>query len=553
MTTPAAKRSSEFDARVGANQRSLAAKLRPSYDFIVCGSGSSGSVVARRLAESGEASVLLLEAGGTDDVESVRDPIQWHSNLTSERDWGFEALPNPRLNGRRLPLSMGKVLGGGSSINASGWARGHKHDWDHFAEEAGEQSWSYDAVLGVFRDIEDWQGAPDPLRRGKGGLVHVEPARDPNPLAPAVVEAAQPFGIPTFDDHNGRMMEGEAGGALFNLRIRDGRRQSVFRTYAYPFMDRPNLTVLTGALVMRVVVEGRRAAGVQFLYQGALHRITARCETVLSLGAINTPKVLMQSGIGDAETLARAGVTVVRHLPGVGRNFQDHILVPCVWEYRTPLPPRNSGGEATLFCKSDPSLAAPDLQALVAEFPFSTPEVAHFAPPPGSWSLLASLVRPASRGRLQITGPEPSDPIAIEAGAFADPADMKALLYAIELCREIGNSAAMSPFVKREVMPGPLTGGALETFARDAASTVHHQTCTAKMGRDEMSVVDGRLKVYGVDDLRIADGSILPRVTTGNTMAPCVIVAENAAAFIKREAGLQAELEEGDVQPAFSA
>jgi choline dehydrogenase len=219
-----------------------------------------------------------------------------------------------------------------------------------------------------------------------------------------VLEAAHFLGIPTFDDHNGQMMEGGEGGALFNLRIRNGQRQSVFRTYTYPYMDRPNLTVLTGALVTRVEIEGKRAVGVQFLHQGAIHRIAARCETVLSLGAINTPKVLMQSGIGDERELTLADIKVVQHLPGVGRNFQDHILVPCVWEYRTPLPLRNSGGEATFFRKSDPSLATPDLQALVAEFPFSTPEVAHFSPPPGSWSLLPSLVRPGSRGRLRIAG-----------------------------------------------------------------------------------------------------------------------------------------------------
>jgi choline dehydrogenase len=216
----------EVGARINANQAHLAADIEPSYDFIVCGSGSSGSVVARRLAETGDASVLLLEAGGTDDVESVRHPGQWFSNLGSERDWGFQALPNPLLNGRRLPLSMGKVLGGGSSINVTNWARGHKNDWDYFAEEAGDPSWSYDEVLGVFRGIEDWQGAPDPMRRGRGGLVHVEPARDPSPLAPAVLEAAQSFGIPMFDGHNGQMIEGAGGGALFNPRIRNGRRES---------------------------------------------------------------------------------------------------------------------------------------------------------------------------------------------------------------------------------------------------------------------------------------------------------------------------------------
>jgi choline dehydrogenase len=523
----------EFDNRVRANQRRLAAELQTSYDFIVCGSGSSGSVVARRLAETGRASVLLLEAGGTDDVPSVSEPGQWPANLGTERDWGFQAVPNPLLNGRRLPLSMGKVLGGGSSINVMVWSRGHRNDWDYFADEAGDPGWSYQSVLGIYRRIEDWRGTPDPLRRGKDGLVYVEPACDPNLIAPAMLEAVRSLGIPTFDDQNGEMMEGRGGAAIANVRIRDGRRLSVFRTYAYPYMDRHNLTVLTDALVTRVVFDSRRAVGVEFLRDGQSLRITARCELVLSLGAINTPKVLMQSGIGDQSELARAGIDVVQHLPGVGRNFQDHIFVPCVWEYKTPLPPRNNTGP-TVFWKSDVSLDTPDLQPFQIEVPFSTPETAHFSPPATSWSMLSGLVRPRSRGHLRITGPNLSDPIEIVANTFSDPADVKALIRAVELCRAIGNSAAMSPFVKREVMPGNLVGCALESFARDAASTYWHQTCTAKMGRDEMSVVDSRLRVYGIDKLRIADGSIMPRVTTGNTMAPCVIIGERAAELIRQ-------------------
>ncbi len=523
----------EFDNRVQANQRRLAAELQTSFDFIVCGSGSSGSVVARRLAE-GRASVLLLEAGGTDDVPSVSEPGQWPANLGTERDWGFQAVPNPLLNGRRLPLSMGKVLGGGSSINVMVWSRGHSNDWDYFADEAGDPGWSYQSVLGVYRRIEDWQGTPDPLRRGKGGLVYVEPARDPNLIAPAMLEAARSLGIPTFDDQNGEMMEGGGGAAIANVRIRDGRRLSVFRTYAYPYMDRHNLTVLTGALVTRVVFDGNRAVGVEFLRDGQSHRIAARCELVLSLGAINTPKVLMQSGIGDQSELARAGIDVVQHLPGVGRNFQDHLFVPCVWEYKTPLPPRNNTGP-TFFWKSDVSLDTPDLQSFQVEVPFSTAEIAHFSAPPASWSMLSGIVRPRSRGHLWITGPNPSDPIEIVANTFSDAADMKALIRSVELCREIGNSAAMSPFVRREVMPGNLAGNALESFVRDATSNYWHQTCTAKMGRDEMSVVDSRLRVYGIDNLRIADGSIMPRVTTGNTMAPCVVIGEKAAQFLKEK------------------
>jgi choline dehydrogenase len=229
---------------------------------------------------------------------------------------------------------MGKALGGCSSINAMMWSRGHKNDWDYFADEAGDPSWGYESVLGIYRRIEDWQGLPDPLRRGKGGLIYVEPARDPNPIAPAMLEAAGSLGIPTFDDQNGEMMEGDGGAAIANLRIRDGRRLSVFRTYVYPYMDRPNLTVLTGALVTRVIFDGKRAVGVEILRDGQSYRIAARHEIVLSLGAINTPKVLMQSGIGDHSKLTRVGIDVVQHLPGVGRNFDDHIFVACVWEYK---------------------------------------------------------------------------------------------------------------------------------------------------------------------------------------------------------------------------
>jgi choline dehydrogenase len=339
----------EFEARVQANQRRLAAELQPSYDFIVCGSGSSGSVVARRLAETGSASALLLEAGGTDDAPSVRDAGQWLANLGTERDWGFQAEPNPLLNGRRLSLNMGKVLGGSSSINAMMWSRGHKNDRDYFADEAGDPGWSYESVLGIYRRIEDWQGIPDPLRRGKGGLVYVEPARDPNPIAPAMLETVRSLGIPTFEDQNGKMMEGEGGAAIANLRIRDGRRLSVFRTYVYPYLDRPRLTVLTGALVTRVIFDGKRAVGIEFLRDGQCYGIAARYAIVLSLGVINTPRVLMQSGIGDQSELTRAGIDVVQHLPGVGRKFQDLILAGCVWEYRTPLPVRNNGGRRLSF------------------------------------------------------------------------------------------------------------------------------------------------------------------------------------------------------------
>jgi choline dehydrogenase len=523
-----------FAERVRANQQKLTTELKPHYHFIVCGSGSSGSVVARRLAENAEASVLLLEAGGSDDMPSVMEADQWPLNLGSERDWAFVGQPNPHLNGRSIPLNMGKVLGGGSSINVMFWARGHKNDWDFFAAEAKDAAWSYQSVLNIYRRIEDWHGAPDPKYRGTGGPVFVQSAPDPNPVAPAMVEAARSVGIPTFQSQNGLIMEGDGGASLVDVRVRDGMRQSIFRSYVFPYMDRPNLTVLCHALVTRLVMNGKQASGVEIVHGGKVQRIAAGVEVVLSLGAIHTPKVLMLSGIGDQAELQRLGIPCVQHLPGVGENFQDHVGIGCIWEYPQALPPRNNMGEATFFWKSDPDLDTPDLYACQGELPLCSPETtAQFNPPPGSWTLMAGLVRPKSRGRIRLAGANPDDPVEIEANTLAEPDDMKTAIACVELCREIGRSGPLRPFVKREVMPGNLKGAALENFIRDAASSYWHQTCTAKMGYDAMSVVDGSLKVHGIDNLRIADGSIMPRVTTGNTMAPCVIIGERAAEVLK--------------------
>ena len=331
---------SQAEMAIAPRQKALAEDLDRRFDFIVCGAGTSGSVIAGRLAANPDVNVLLLEAGGSDELDLVMDPANWVRAIGSELDWGFVAAPNSQLNGRAIPYSMGKVLGGGSSMNVSTWSRGHKADWDAYAAEADEPAWGYEAVLDLYRRrIEDWRGSPDPGYRGSDGPMHVQPAPGLHPFFDALLEAAESNGFHRFENAGGRMMEADGGCAVVDEIIKDGRRQSVFRSYAYPRMDQANLTVLTRALVTRIVFKGNRATGVEVLCDGKLRRFEAALEIIVSLGAIQTPKLLMQSGVGDQAEIAKFGIPVVTDLPGVGRNFHDHAALGCVWNAtEKPLP-----------------------------------------------------------------------------------------------------------------------------------------------------------------------------------------------------------------------
>ncbi|MFZ7090875.1 GMC family oxidoreductase [Primorskyibacter sp. 2E233] len=503
--------------------------LQASYDYVVVGSGTGGATVAGRLAETG-ASVLVLEAGGTDQLEAVLNPAMWPTNLRSERDWGHTADAADSVNGRQIILPMGKVVGGGSSINVQIWARGHKNDFDMWADEAGDAAWNYDSVLEIYKRIEDWQGVEDPARRGKGGKVWVEQVQDPCPIAPAMLTACESVGIPAYADMNGEMMEKEGGAALANVRIKNGRRVNIPQSYLYPVLKQGNVTLLTGAETTSLIMDGTKVTGVNFVKDGQMKSVAASSRVVLSAGAINTPKILMLSGIGPKAELDRIDVPTIVDLPGVGQNFQDHVLVAgCIWEYNEPQAPKNSLAEATFFWKSDSALDGPDMQPFQIEVPYATEVTGpEYGPPAGAWTISPGLVRPKSRGRVYLDSSDPMAQAKVDAKFLSHPDDLTAVVRSIELCREIGNSEAMKDFVKREVMPGPLSPEAMQNFAKNAAGTYFHESCTCKMGRDEMSVVDANLSVYGVEGLTIADASIMPRVSTGNTMAPTVIIGERA-------------------------
>jgi choline dehydrogenase len=515
------------------NQDRMSASLKRNYDYIICGAGSAGCVVAARLAESTGAEILVLEAGGTDDLDITNDPNLWPTTLGSELDWGFKAAANPRLNNRTIAYSMGKALGGGSTINVSMWARGHKADWDFYAAESGDEAWSYRSILGLYREkVERWTGLRDSKYRGTDGTVHVQSPPAPDAFATAFLSGAQSVGIERFPNPNGLMMESDSGCSFVDETVQDGRRRSISRSYLYPLLGRNNVTVLTGAVVSRVLFANRRAVGIEFVHGGQNRRVDANREIVLSLGAIHTPKVLMQSGIGDEEDLHKFKIPVVQVLPGVGKNLHDHVSIGVLWEKTELSPAAGSRGQTVAFWKSAAGLDSPDFYAYPSQQTRITPENAETTHVPGAcWSLVVGM-RPKSRGAIHLTGPSASDPIKVDAGYLTDPDDLDTLVRGLRMAQKLGGCDALKPFTRSHVAPDVENRNNIERFLRNGLGTFWHQCGTAKMGRDHTSVVDGKLKVYGIEGLRIADASIMPRVTSGNTMAPCVIIGEQAASFM---------------------
>jgi choline dehydrogenase len=517
----------------------VAAKRAQSFDVIVVGSGSAGAVVTRRLVDAG-ARVLLLEAGRPDDNPAIHDPARIWELWESPDDWAYKTVPQTGCAGRILDVPRGKVLGGSTCLNGMIYIRGHRSDYDHWAY-LGNHGWAYDDVLPLFKRSEDFDRGESAFH-GVGGEVPVVADYEPHPFHAAVVEAAQEAGVPFNRDHNGAELDGVG---FAQLMIRDGRRQSATTTFLRQVLDRPNLTVLTSARAHRLLFEGDRCAMVAYLRGGEIEHARADHEVVVSAGAIESPKLLLLSGIGNPTALRRLGIEVVAGLPGVGENLHDHALSPVILSSSRPMPPLVPGTQAIhshLFARSRPGLIGPDLQPLFFQLPAYLPGMAG---PEDGFTLMAGLIRPASRGTLRLTSTDPEDPPLLDPGYLTQETDVDALEASLRLCREIAQAGALAGWRGEELYPGrEVTSRAeLRDYIRRTTITYHHQVGTCKMGIDADAVVDPELRVYGVSSLRVADASIMPAVTSGNTHAPATMIGERAADLVRGALGVTSTAE----------
>jgi choline dehydrogenase len=524
----------ELDA-IRANQDKRRASLAQSYDFIVVGAGSSGCSLVGTLAKNSSAKILVIEAGDWDTAPSVQDPRVWFTNLGTERDWGDVSIPSASVNDRTIPEHTGRVVGGGSSINATIWARPFKADLDHWAAESGDDKWGYDHGLEIFKSVENWQGTPNEKFRGKGGPVWVQPAADPLPLASRVLDACREVNLPVVEDLNGEREITGNGFGFMNQIIKDGRRQNMARAFLYPVLGQENVTLLVNTQVNRIVLEGDRAVGVECVHQGQSVTIGTDREIILAGGGFNTPKLLMLSGIGDEANLKTVDVKTLVSAPEVGKNVQDHILHGgCLFEAPAPFEYKNSAANISGYYKTDSSLELPDVSIVQIEIPYASDVIGKkYAPPATSWAMCAGLVAPKSRGTVKLKSNKPDDRPVVDMQFLSHPDDVKALSDSIEIARSIANSSAMKEFVVREVAPGKkLEGEELANFVRDGATTYFHSSGACRMGKDDKAVVDGQLRVNGVRNLRIADSTVMPRIVAVPTMPACVLIGQRMAEIL---------------------
>jgi choline dehydrogenase-like flavoprotein len=526
------------------------------YDYVVVGAGSAGCVLAYRLTADPSVRVLLLEAGGPDRHPLIHVPLGlgriWERRMF---DWGFDTEPEPRLDGRRIEAMRGKVLGGSSSINVMAYVRGHRDDYDRWARH-GCRGWSYADVLPYFKRCERWEQGENAWRGGHGPL-DVIGSRNRDPLFDAWLDAAREADWPFTEDYNGARQEGFGVG---QWTIRNGRRCSAAVAFLRPAMRRPNLTVETGALATRVLLEGTRATGVEYARDGRLCEARAAREVLLAGGAFNSPQLLMLSGIGETAHLREVGIEPRVHLPGVGRNLQDHLSVdvhhtrrgrgPFHAEMRLDRAAVNmarayllGAGPATMlpgrlhaFLKTRRDLPVPDVQFLFRGAPARAhPWFPGLVPAyEDSFGLRPVMLHPESRGTVRLRSKDPAAPVRIVQNFLATDADVRTIREGVKLARDVASRRGLDAFRGRETAPGPecRTDAEIDAFVRRTAITVHHPCATCAMGTGDDAVLDPALRVRGVEGLRVVDASAMPDLVSGNINACVLMIAEKAADLV---------------------
>ena len=530
----------------------------PSADYVIVGAGSAGCVLANRLSEDPRVSVLLLEAGGKDRSPNIRIPAAFAKQFRTKLDWDYNSEPEPYCDGRSLYLPRGKGLGGCSSMNAMLYVRGRPLDYDLW-EQQGAAGWGWDGVRDYFLKSEDNErGASE--YHATGGPLNVADVRTPMPLTERFLGAAEAVGIPRVADYNGPEQDGASPSQVTQ---RNGRRWSTASAYLKPAAKRPNLTVVTGATVLKIELAGGRAHGVRYRNARGTETVaTANSEIVLSAGSYGSPQVLMLSGIGPAANLTDVGVSVQHDLPGVGQNLQDHPYVVTVfdskiggsladaehpkylvqWLFKGTGPLASNVAEALAFVRSRPGLPAPDLQYHFAPAFFVEHGFEEYKE--HAMTVAPALISPKSRGQLWLRSANPLDKPAILTNTLEDPEDVAALVHGVKLAREIAHTGPLAEATGAELRPGAeyVSDDEIEAAIRRQVELLYHPVGTCRMGAsdDDDAVLDPELRVRGIEGLRVADASVMPLIPGGNTNAPVIMVAERAADLIRGRVGVPA-------------